>query len=62
MSNKFDDLTRKQNMPKRQIQEIDGCFSCQTCDEVVEVAQLHDEVLIWKCSKGHSSKIKGFQL
>ena len=58
--NKFDELSNKNK--KKKAQTIEGCFSCQTCDQLVEVAELEDELLVWRCSDGHISKIKGFQL
>lgn len=60
--NKFDSLGKKGSKQNAAKQRLEGCFSCQTCDELVESAELDDETLVWKCSQGHVSKIKGFEL
>lgn len=62
MTNKFDEMLGKGKQGTTKGQEIEGSFSCQKCDRLVEIATLSDEVLTWKCSEGHTSKIKGFEL
>lgn len=43
---------------------VDGSFLCHTCNEYVDEAfylpEIH--VLTWKCSEGHISTIKDFDL
>lgn len=43
---------------------VEGCFDCQVCDELVQTAY-HDRttgLLVWKCSEGHTSHIKDFNV
>lgn len=61
---KFEELfgNKKQLDDSSLFTEIDGTFTCMTCDEYVEVGKWYqmDKVLSWECSLGHKNMIENF--
>ncbi len=59
---RIEDLIGKK--PKKMVETDDkmflgGAFSCQTCDEIVDEAEMdkNSGEIFWKCKNNHESKV-----
>lgn len=60
MPNPYAALFDKKKKPPLAYQEVGGAMNCQTCNETVREGRFYasEELLVWKCSKDHVSKIE----
>lgn len=64
MINPYSKLFRTPEKAKEDFEPVGGAMDCQTCYETVDFGRYYasEQLLIWKCSKGHISKSEGFSL
>lgn len=60
MPSSLEDFLGKGNIPDEdKLQDIEGGFRCQECDESINTAKFDEDEnkVIWKCSQGHKSEV-----